>query len=135
MVKNYRNVVTRNRHNTDKIIRPKKNQLMNIQFSAFLLEYFYGNSVCSSCFSISTVLFKISLDSQRVDPGYDLKQRTIASVMRVKKQLQHESRTRYSRVLCSQLQKGNLKTLGRPMTASGPQMRSCQGIVAGEQLA
>lgn len=67
----------------------------------------------------------------RVDPGYDLKQRTIASVMRVKKQLQHESRTRYSRVLCSQLQKGNLKTLGRPMTASGPQVRSCQGIVAG----
>lgn len=65
-----------------------------------------------------------------VDPSHDLKQRTIANVERVKKQVQRENKAR-NRLHHSQLLKGSLKTLGRPMTASGPRIRSCQGIVAG----
>ena len=70
---------------------------------------------------------------QVVDPSHDLKQRTIANVERVKKQVQRENKAR-NRLHHSQLLKGSLKTLGRPMTASGPRIRSCQGIVAGKPV-
>lgn len=34
----------------------------------------------------------------------------------------------------AQLQRGHLKALGRPMTASGPLVNNCQGIVAGKSV-
>ena len=69
-----------------------------------------------------------------VDPSYDLKQRTIAGVTKVKRQLENEKRTRNVKLHHSQLQRGNLKAIGRPMTATGPGMSRCQGIVAGKPV-
>lgn len=71
---------------------------------------------------------------QVVDPSLDLKQRTIAGVTKVKRQLDKTKRTRNFNLPHSQLQRGNLKSLGRPMTASGPLMSNCQGIVAGKPV-
>ncbi|KAL9988441.1 hypothetical protein ACROYT_G002886 [Oculina patagonica] len=65
-----------------------------------------------------------------VDPSFELKQRTIAGVSKVKRQLDKTKRTRNFNLPHSQLQRGNLKPLGRPVTASGPLIRNCQGIVA-----
>ena len=69
-----------------------------------------------------------------VDPSFELKQRAIAGVTKVKQHLNKTKRTRNFNLPLPQLQSGSLKPLGRPMTASGPLMRNCQGIVAGRSL-
>ena len=75
---------------------------------------------------------------QAVDPSHDLKQRTLAGVSRVKKQLNQSKRSKQFSRPPSHLQRGYgnpggiLRPLGRPVTTSGPLMRNCQGIVAGK---
>lgn len=66
-----------------------------------------------------------------VDPSFELKQRTISGVTKVKQHLNKTKRTRNFNLPPPQLHSGSLKPLGRPMTASGPLMKNCQGIVAG----
>ena len=56
----------------------------------------------------------------------------MAGVLKVKRQLESEKRARHLRLHHSQLQRGNLRPLGRPVTASGPAMSQCKGIVAGK---
>lgn len=80
------------------------------------------------------VLPAVIYTPQVVDPSYDLKQRSIAGVTKVKRQLENEKRTRYVKLHHSQLQRGNLKAIGRPMTTTGPGMSRCQGIVAGKSV-
>lgn len=58
----------------------------------------------------------------------------MAGVLKVKRQLESEKRARHFRLHHSQLQRGNLRPLGRPVTASGPAMSQCQGIVAGKPV-
>ena len=58
----------------------------------------------------------------------------MAGVLKVKRQLGSEKRERHFRLHHSQLQRGNLRPLGRPVTASGPSMSQCKGIVAGKPV-
>lgn len=58
----------------------------------------------------------------------------MAGVLKVKRQLESEKRARHLRLHHSQLQRGNLRPLGRPVTASGPAMSQCKGIVAGKPV-
>lgn len=71
---------------------------------------------------------------QVIDPSLELKQRTTAGVEKIRKQLERTKRTRNIILPPAQLQRGHLKALGRPMTASGPLVNNCQGIVAGESV-
>ena len=69
-----------------------------------------------------------------VDPSFELKQRTVAGVTKVKRRLDKTKITGNFNLPPRRLQSGSLKPLGRPMTASGPLMRNCQGIVAGRSI-
>ena len=69
-----------------------------------------------------------------VDPSFELKQRTISGVTKVKRRLDKTKITGNFNLPPRRLQSGSLKPLGRPMTASGPLMRNCQGIVAGRSI-
>ncbi|PFX21196.1 hypothetical protein AWC38_SpisGene14322 [Stylophora pistillata] len=66
-----------------------------------------------------------------IDPSLQLKQRTTAGVAKIKKQLERTKRTRNMILPPAQLQRGRLKALGRPVTASDPLVNNCQGILAG----
>ena len=79
-------------------------------------------------------MVSISYTVKVVDPSFELKQRTVAGVTKVKQHLDKTKRTRNFNLPPPQLQSGSLKPLGRPMTASGPLMKNCQGIVAGRSL-
>lgn len=92
------------------------------QFSHFV---FTSHAICFLCQYLTLYTLKV------VDPSFELKQRTIAGVAKVKPHLDKTKRTRNFNLPPSRLQSGSLKPLGRPMTASGPPMRNCQGIVAG----
>ena len=69
-----------------------------------------------------------------VDPSFELKQRTVAGVTKVKRRLDKTKITGNFNLPPRRLQSGSLKPLGRPMTASGPLMRNCQGILAGRSI-
>ena len=79
-------------------------------------------------------MVSISYTVKVVDPSFELKQRTVAGVTKVKQHLDKTKRTRNFNLPPPQSQSGSLKPLGRPMTASGPLMKNCQGIVAGRSL-
>ena len=71
---------------------------------------------------------------QVIDPSLQLKQRTTAGVAKIKKQLERTKRTRNMILPPAQLQRGRLKALGRPVTASDPLVNNCQGILAGKSV-
>lgn len=95
-----------------------------MSFLAISLVYFYLNFTCIFCDNCLQV----------VDPSLDLKQRTIAGVTKVKQQLDKTKRARNLILTPAHLQRGHLRSLGRPVTASGPLMNNCQGIMAGKSV-